>query len=109
MDLVARDLAGRFASDAGALVARAALGLTAFLTVGGLALANGGYFPVSWGWAALGLLWVAVLALLLNAEVRLTRAAWLYLVLLAALVAWTFVSGVWSSSLPRTMLEGERA
>lgn len=31
--------------------------------VAGFAAAGGGYFPTAWGWTALGLMWVAALAL----------------------------------------------
>ena len=42
------------------------LGVAACLVVGALAFANGGYFPVAWGWAALALLWLAAIALALD-------------------------------------------
>ena len=51
--------------DRGLLVASAV-----FLSVGGLALANGGYFPVSWGWSALGLLALALISLATNTACR---------------------------------------
>ena len=46
---------------------RAASFLFAFATVAGLAAADGGYFPASWGWSTLGSAWVAAAALLLRA------------------------------------------
>ena len=39
------------------------LALAAGLVIGGLAFANGGYFPVSWGWVSLALLWIVAIAL----------------------------------------------
>ena len=45
--------------------------LAAFAPVVGLASAQGGYFPSSWGWATVPLLWLAALALALRERVRL--------------------------------------
>jgi O-antigen ligase len=85
------------------------LGLTAFLTVGGLAIANGGFFPVSWGWSSLALLWLAALVLLLGRPSSPTLLQGIYLALVAALTAWTFVSAAWTSSVTGTIAEGERS
>src|SRR3990170_1473499 len=38
----------------------------------GFAAAGGGYFPTAWGWTALGLMWVAALALVLAPAIELT-------------------------------------
>src|SRR3982751_4568654 len=79
------------------------------LLVGALSAANGGYFPVSWGWSAVAALWLAILGLLLSSELRVTR---LELALAAAVIAlsgWTFLSALWASSVTQAMLEGERS
>ncbi len=81
----------------------------ALVGVVGLAAASGGYFPTSWGWAALGFSWVAALAVLLRAE---TDVEWLDLAFFGALAAfagWIWLSASWSQSAPRSILEGERA
>ncbi len=84
------------------------LGLTACLLVGGLAFANGGYFPVSWGWSGLALLWLAAIGLALGIKVEAGALEWLFLGALTGLTAWTFLSALWTSSLPGTVLEAER-
>ena len=87
--------------------AGAALLALALLTP--LAATNGGYFPTSWGWAALVPLWVSVLALSLAAEVRLSRLELAFLAALAALAGWILLSTLWTSSPTATVLEAERA
>ena len=84
------------------------LAFTALLAVTGLAFANGGYFPVSWGWASLGLLLLALVALVVGATERLGAWELAWLALLAALTAWVFLSVLWTSSTSHTVLEGER-
>jgi hypothetical protein len=73
----------------------------------GLALANGGYFPTSWGWAALTLAFAGALALLRPVELP-SRAGLVFAGGLAALLAWTAASALWSPSLTRTVLEVQR-
>ena len=86
-----------------------ALGAAALVSIGGLAFANGGYFPVSWGWAASGLLWLAAIALALSLQVRLTRLESTFLASLGALTGWIFLSTLWTQNVTATVLEGERA
>jgi hypothetical protein len=80
-----------------------------FLLVGGLSAANGGYFPASWGWAAMAAFWLAIVALVLSSEVRMTRLEAAFAVAVAAFSSWTFASALWASSVTRAMLEGERS
>src|SRR5262245_9587119 len=84
------------------------LGLAAGLVVGGLAFANGGYFPVSWGWAGLALFWITALALAFDVASEARGLERLFLGAMAGLAAWIFVSLLWTESVPRTVLEGER-
>jgi len=77
--------------------------------VGGLAAANGGFFPGSWGWAILGFGWAAALALTLSTVRRLGRLECAYLGALGALAGWYFLSTMWSSSVPSSVFEAERA
>jgi len=96
---------GRPRAPAGAeAVAGAA---TAVLLVA-LAAADGGYFPVSWGWTALALLWTSLIAIVLG---RARRPTGLDRVLIAAfgvLAAWAALSTVWSESVPRSLTEVQR-
>ena len=84
------------------------LSLTACVVIGGLAFANGGYFPVSWGWSGLGLLWVAAIALALGGAVEIGRRELIFMGALTALTAWVALSILWTSSIPGTVLEIER-
>ncbi len=84
------------------------LAVTAFAAVGTLGFANGGYFPVSWGWAGLGLLGLVALALVAGVPVELELLDRLFLVALAALAGWVALSLSWTGSVPRTVLENER-
>lgn len=84
------------------------LGLTACLVVGGLAFANGGYFPVSWGWSGLALLWLAAVALALGVSVEVGTLDRIFLGGLAGLTVWVSLSLLWTSSVPETVLELER-
>jgi O-antigen ligase len=64
--------------------------------------------PSSWGWAALALAGVLAAALLVRAEVRLSRLELSFLGLLAGLAGWVALSALWSESVPQTVLEVER-
>ncbi|MEX0673850.1 MAG: hypothetical protein WD067_03690, partial [Gaiellaceae bacterium] len=87
----------------------AAVAAVAALAVGGLAAADGGYFPHSWGWASLGLAWAGAAALVLRERVELGRAELAVLALLGAFAGWTLLSALWTESVPLTALEAERA
>ena len=101
-------LAARRADGAGAGT-RGRLATVAVLVVlTALGAANGGYFPGSWGWAALVLLWLAGIALLLDEGAAIGRAGLAFLGLLAALTAWTLLSVVWSSDVTQSVLEAQR-
>ena len=70
------------------------------------ATANGGYFPSSWGWSALGFGWLAALGLCFrSAQLRQGRVA---LAALTAFVLWTFASTAWAASTTDAATEGER-
>ena len=84
------------------------LGLTACLVVGGLAFANGGYFPVSWGWSGLALFWLAAIALALGVSVEVGKLDRIFLGGLTGLTIWVSLSLLWTSSVPETVLELER-
>lgn len=69
---------------------------------------NGGYFPTSWGWMAVGFAWAAALALLLGEPARLGRPEWLFVGGLGVFAAWTAVATAWSQSPTQTVLETQR-
>src|SRR5580765_2176206 len=71
------------------------LALTTCLVVGGLAFANGGYFPVSWGWSGLVLLWLAAIGLALGVAVEVGTLERVLLGALAGLTAWVSLSVLW--------------
>jgi Flp pilus assembly protein TadD len=85
----------------------AAVFAAALIGSAGLGLANGGYFPTSWGWTALVLAFACALGLLQAVE-RPDRLQLAFAGGLAGLLAWTAASALWSPSLTRTVLEIER-
>ena len=89
--------------------ASAAVGTAAFALAGGVAAAGGGYFPVSWGWTSLALLCAIAVRLLAWPRVALTALDATALGALASLVAWTWLSALWSPSATQPALEGQRA
>src|SRR4051794_36086552 len=68
---------------------------------------DGGYFPPSWGWAACAAL-IGCIGLVLLGPVRLTRLELAFVGGLAGVLAWTALSGFWTSSFSETMHEVER-
>ena len=93
-----------------ALDVRAALpAVVATPVVGALAALDGGYFPVTWGWSALALLVVTATGVLLVGPIDAGRLDVVLVVGFAALAAWIGLSATWSDSVPRTLLELERA
>jgi O-antigen ligase len=80
----------------------------AFAITAGLAAANGGYFPISWGWGALALFFATTMALLLRTSARLGRLELSFLGLIVTLIAWTWLSSAWSIDLSSSILEGQR-
>jgi len=78
------------------------------ITIAWLAASRGGYFPTSWGWAALALAWMAALGLLLR-QTRLGGREAAAVGALLLFVGWIALSTMWSQSTPGTVLEVERA
>jgi len=73
-----------------------------------LSAADGGYFPVSWGWAALALAWVAAAAIVLRERPDAGVLAVISFAGLAGLAGWIALSLVWTESVPSTVLEFQR-
>ena len=90
------------------LDARALSGLVVGVAIAATGAAGGGYLPTTWGWAIAGPAALALAALVVRGEVCVTRASLAFLVLLAAVVAWTAASLLWTDSVPRTIAEVER-
>lgn len=80
-----------------------------FVATAGLAAANGGFFPSSWGWSTLGLLWLAIVALIVRRIDRPTTAELWFAAATVLAAAWTWVSIAWASDRTQSVLEGERA
>lgn len=84
-------------------------GVIAGIATGAVAADRGGYFPTTWGWAAVPLCWVAVMALFVRDHISLSRLELTFLGVLLAIPGWYAVSVLWSSNVPQTILEVERA
>jgi O-Antigen ligase/Tetratricopeptide repeat len=91
-----------------AAIDRGILPVGAAVAVGALLAANGGFFPVSWSWATLALLWACALGLVLRAPARPSRLELAFLAAVALVTAWTFVSAAWTTDVTQTVWEGER-
>ena len=78
------------------------------VSVGLIARSAGGWWPTTWGWAALGLLLAAAAALLLQPTISLGRLDLALLAGLGSLTVWTGLSWLWSESPPQAILELER-
>ena len=70
--------------------------------------ANGGYYPISWGWAATALGWAAVIAAVLRERSLPTRYELVFVGGLAAFAVWLVVSMAWTETPTGTPLEIER-
>jgi hypothetical protein len=84
------------------------MAVAVFGAVAGLASANGGFFPSSWGWSALGLSWLALLALIVRAVERPGRPELAFAGAAVLVMTWTWASIAWSSDRTQSVLEGER-
>jgi hypothetical protein len=85
--------------------------LLAFAPVPGLAAAQGrgggGYFPTSWGWASVPLLWAVAIALIVRDRARLGTAERVFLAALAGLAVCIALSSAWSVAPAQSVLEFE--
>jgi hypothetical protein len=97
-----------FARRQAAVWPGSAITLAVLAAVAAPAVANGAYFPTSWGWISLAFGWVALLALLLRRVLLLGRLEYGTLGALVALGGWTALSALWSSSVTQSLLDTER-
>lgn len=79
-----------------------------FVVLTPVAAGNGGYFPVAWGWAAIGFASAALIGLVLQPTLELTHAERATLAAWVALAAWTAASVLWSADVTQSVLEVER-
>jgi O-Antigen ligase/Tetratricopeptide repeat len=86
-----------------------AAGLFGAALVLGLALADGGYWPSAWSWTTLALAWVAAVALAIAPRATIPPSFLAVLGALAAFAGWAFASLLWTDSISRTALDGQRA
>jgi O-Antigen ligase/Tetratricopeptide repeat len=84
-------------------------GVGSCLLIGGVAAASGGYFPTSWGWTSLALLWVAALVVLLRGGVELGFPELVFFGSLTLFAGWIWLGTIWSEDVPGSFLEGQRA
>jgi O-Antigen ligase len=89
--------------------AEPALAIGVFVATAGLAAANGGFFASSWGWSTLGLLWLAIVALIVRQIDRPTTTELWFGAATVLVAAWTWLSVAWSGDVTQSVLEGERA
>lgn len=83
-------------------------GLGAFTLIAALGFDGGGYAATAWGWSAIAVL-AALAVLIVRGIDRPGRAGLLFVGALAALVAWTAASLLWSSHISATALEVQRS
>jgi O-Antigen ligase len=83
--------------------------LVGFAPIVGLASAQGGYFPTAWGWSTLGLVLAAGVTILSRERVELTRIEMLFVGAWALVAGWIALSLIWTTDVPETVLEFERA
>jgi hypothetical protein len=81
--------------------------LGAFTLVAALGFDGGGYAATTWGWSAI-LVFAALAVVIARGIGRPRNAALLFVGALAALVAWTATSLLWSSHVSATALEVQR-
>lgn len=84
-------------------------GAVAGIATGAVAADQGGYFPTTWGWAAVPLCWVAVMALFVRDRISLSRLELAFLGVLVAIPVWSALTLLWTRSLPLTILEVQRS
>ncbi len=106
---VASGVAATRARGGAAFAAPVVVAVAALFVTAALGAANGGYFPASWSWASVGLLWTALVALLVRPVIALGRAQLAFLGGVVGLVGWVWLSTAWSGGATEPVLEGQRA
>src|SRR5919197_1169943 len=87
---------------------RASPGIVSFTVVVVDGIAGGGYFPRAWRLTSFALLALALAALVGRRRIALGLLERWFLVLVAAVTAWTAASTIWSDTPATSVLEAER-
>jgi O-antigen ligase len=82
--------------------------LVALVLVPALGAVQGGYNPDAWVWSGALAAWAAALAIILARDPGAVRNAWPWLAGVAALLAWTALSTVWSARPSQSLLDARR-
>jgi hypothetical protein len=83
-------------------------GLVAVPVLAAVAAAEGGYWPTTWGWTSVTLVWLLVLALLVTRRVELSALECGFAAAFVAFAGWAGASFVWTRSVPSTVSELQR-
>ena len=83
--------------------------LVGFVPIVAVSSAQGGYFPTSWGWTALGLGLAAGVTILSRDRVALSWIEMAFVGAWALVAVWITLSLLWTTDAPSTVLEIERA
>jgi O-antigen ligase len=89
-------------------VSAAGAGAVAAIGVSAVALANGGYFPTSWGWAAIGFVVVITSAALVRGRLEVPILGVALVAGLLAFAGFVALSTAWAESAAQPVLEVER-
>ena len=73
-----------------------------------LGISQGGFSPDTWVWAGALAAWAAALGVVLGDDAGALRQAWSWLAAIAALLAWTLLSVLWSAHAAQSVLDARR-
>lgn len=100
--------AGRWWALAGRIADRLLPVALGAAVVGGVAAAGGGYFPDVRAWTSLGVLWFALIALVVRSDVAFNGTSLMLAGGIAFFLGWTALSLLWTTSVTLTTLDVEK-